>query len=72
MCFVWLRAELQFTEKKAAGQIRWAVLNVTALLRRHAKTHARLAQAMASGRPVAECIAVIEESAPAEDSLQDQ
>ena len=61
---------MQFTEKKAAGQIRWAVLNVTTLLRRHARTHARLAQAMAAGRSVAECIALIEASAPAEDDEQ--
>ncbi len=60
----------QFTEKKAAGQIRWAVLNVTSLLRRHAGTHARLARAMAAGRSVAECIALIEASAPAEDEQQ--
>lgn len=60
----------QFTEKKAAGQIRWAVLNVTTLLRRHSKTHARLAQAMAAGQSVADCIALIEASAPAEDEQQ--
>jgi hypothetical protein len=26
----------QFTQKKADGQVRWSVLNVAALLRRHA------------------------------------
>ena len=60
---------LQFTEKKAAGQIRWAVLNVTTLLRRHSQTHAKLAKAMAAGKSVADCIAVIETNAPAEDEM---
>lgn len=54
------KAVLQFTQKKTDGQIRWAVLNVTSLLRRHSKTHDKLAQAMAQGSSVAACIGVIE------------
>lgn len=51
---------LQFTQKKTDGQIRWAVLNVSSLLRRHSKTHEKLAHAMAEGSSVAACIGVIE------------
>eukprot|EP00882_Tetradesmus_deserticola_P017448 GHRQ01018690.1.p1 GENE.GHRQ01018690.1~~GHRQ01018690.1.p1 ORF type:complete len:273 (+),score=138.28 GHRQ01018690.1:1053-1871(+) len=54
-----LRA-LQFTQKKADGQIRWAVLNVAALLRRHADVHDNLAAAMAAGASVAACVELIE------------
>lgn len=54
-----LRA-IGFTQKKTDGQIRWAVLNVTSLLRRHSKTHEKLAHAMAEGSSVAACIGVIE------------
>lgn len=53
---------VQFTQKKTDGEIRWAVLNVTSLLRRHSKTHEKLADAMATGASVAACIGVIEES----------
>lgn len=55
-----LRA-IGFTQKKTDGQIRWAVLNVTSLLRRHKRTHEKLAQAMAQGSSVAACIGVIED-----------
>ncbi|WIA23341.1 hypothetical protein OEZ85_000105 [Tetradesmus obliquus] len=54
-----LRA-LQFTQKKADGQVRWAVLNVAALLRRHADLHDKLAAAMAAGASVGSCVALIE------------
>ena len=50
----------QFSQKKADSEIRWAVLNLVTLLRRHRRVHARLAEAMAAGRSVGECIAVIE------------
>lgn len=53
---------MQFTQKKADGQIRWAVLNVTTLLRRYSDTHSKLARAMAAGQSVGSCIAVIEEN----------
>jgi hypothetical protein len=42
-------------------QIRWAVLNVAELLRRHADTHAALADAMQAGKSVGECISLIED-----------
>jgi hypothetical protein len=51
---------VQFTQKKADGQVRWAVLNVAALLRRHADVHDQLAAAMASGASVGACVALIE------------
>lgn len=51
----------QFTQKKTDGEIRWAVLNVTTLLRRHSKIHEKLADAMATGASVAACIGVIED-----------
>eukprot|EP00878_Enallax_costatus_P026653 GHUV01028614.1.p1 GENE.GHUV01028614.1~~GHUV01028614.1.p1 ORF type:complete len:130 (+),score=25.23 GHUV01028614.1:163-552(+) len=56
-----LLAALQFTQKKADGQIRWAVLNVAALLRRHVSLHDRLAAAMDRGASVGECIQLIEQ-----------
>eukprot|EP00891_Asterochloris_glomerata_P008146 jgi/Astpho2/8146/e_gw1.00120.139.1_t len=52
---------LGFSQQKADGQIRWAVLNITTLLRRHKETHQRLAAAMAEGKSVSDCIAVVEE-----------
>lgn len=54
-----LRA-LQFTQKKADAEVRWAVLNVAELLRRHAALHDSLAAAMAAGQPVGRLIALIE------------
>lgn len=51
---------LKFTQAKADGQIRWAVLNVTSLLRRHKDAHGQLAAAMAANKPVSECIGVLE------------
>jgi hypothetical protein len=55
-----LRA-LGFSQAKADSQIRWAVLNDAALLRRYAATHAALAGAMERGASVGECIGVIED-----------
>lgn len=54
---------LQFTQAKSNSQIRWAVLNVVAMLRENKKTLSRLASAMAEGKSIGKCIAVIEESA---------
>ncbi|KAI3436155.1 hypothetical protein D9Q98_002212 [Chlorella vulgaris] len=51
---------LRFTQSKADAQVRWAVLNVVTLLRRHARVHDELAEAMQRGASVGECIAVIE------------
>jgi hypothetical protein len=54
-----LRA-LGFTQKKADDQVRWAVLNAVTLLRRHETVQDALADAMAQGAGVGECVAVVE------------
>lgn len=50
----------QFTPKKAQGEVRWAVLNTTLLLRQHSAVHDALAEAMARGESVGACCALIE------------
>lgn len=52
---------LQFTQKKADSEIRWAVLNTISILRRHSEIHENLAQVMASGASIGECIQCIED-----------
>jgi len=54
-----LRA-LAFTQKKSDSEVRWAVLNTTALLRRHIKVTEKLADLMARGGTVGECVMLIE------------
>ena len=56
-----LRA-LGFTQAKADDEVRWAVLNVVTILRRHEKVQDKLADAMSRGAGVGECIAVVEEA----------
>ena len=51
---------LQFTQKKADAQVRWAVLNVAAILRRHGALQDKLAAAMDSGASVGSCIELLE------------
>jgi hypothetical protein len=51
-----------FTQKKADDQVRWAVLNVVALLRRHERAHGALAAAMSRGESAAACIGAVEEA----------
>jgi hypothetical protein len=51
---------LGFTQMKADGEVRWAVLNVAALLRQHTALHDELAAALRQGRSVGECVALIE------------
>jgi hypothetical protein len=63
-----LRA-LGFTQAKADDQVRWAVLNVVSILRRHAKVQDLLGDAMARGESVAECIAVIEQALKNSDDI---
>lgn len=41
-------------------QVRWSVLNVAALLRRHEALHDQLAAAMAGGASVGACVVLIE------------
>jgi len=51
---------LQFTQKKADGEVRWAVLNAVALLRQHEAAHTALAAAMQRGESVGSCIQTLE------------
>ncbi|GMH33016.1 hypothetical protein BSKO_00850 [Bryopsis sp. KO-2023] len=55
-----LMRSLQFSQKKVDSQIRWSVINVATLLRRHAKTHEALAAEMSNGASVGSCIKLIE------------
>ncbi|KAJ9520923.1 hypothetical protein QJQ45_014081 [Haematococcus lacustris] len=52
---------LGFTQAKADGQVRWAVLNVAMLLRRHSAIQDKLAAAMSRGDSVGSCLALVEE-----------
>lgn len=52
---------LNFTQKKADSQVRWAVLNTVSILRRHQGLQAKLALAIAQGKSVGDCIFLIEE-----------
>jgi len=51
---------LAFTQKKSDSEVRWAVLNTTSLLRRHLDLTEMLAEYMARGASVGECVALIE------------
>ena len=51
---------LAFTQKKSDSEVRWAVLNTTSLLRRHLDLTETLADYMARGASVGECVALIE------------
>ncbi|KAG0587433.1 hypothetical protein KC19_2G164200 [Ceratodon purpureus] len=51
---------LQFSQKKADSQVRWAVLNTVSILRRHSGLQAKLAAAMSAGKSVGDCILLIE------------
>ena len=57
-----LMKALRFTQAKADDQVRWSVLNVVTLLRRHSDVQERLADAMIRNAPVSECIMVIEQN----------
>ncbi|KAL1554953.1 hypothetical protein AAHA92_15450 [Salvia divinorum] len=57
-----LLGSLGFTQKKADAQVRWAVLNTILLLRRHERTRAVLAEAMAEGKSVGSCVDMIEKT----------
>ena len=63
---------VQFTQKKADSEIRWAILAVVTLLRRHSKTHKQLAKAMAAGKSVSECLAIIESNFAKENTREPQ
>ena len=51
---------LQFTQLKADGEVRWAVLNVAAMLRQYEELHRRLADAMDRGRSVGELLEMMD------------
>ena len=55
-----LRA-LAFSQKKSDSEVRWAVLNVITILRRHESVVRALADAMARGATVGACVRLIEE-----------
>jgi len=57
-----LMRALGFTQAKADDQVRWAVLNVVTLLRRHEKVQDKLANAMMRNASISECIRVIEDN----------
>ena len=57
-----LMRALGFTQAKADDQVRWSVLNVVTLLRRHAATQDSLASAMMRKATIAECIQIIEDT----------
>ncbi|GFQ02409.1 hypothetical protein PHJA_002384800 [Phtheirospermum japonicum] len=57
-----LLKSLGFTQKKADGQVRWAVLNTVLILRRHEKARAMLAEAMSEGQSVGSCVQIIEKA----------
>lgn len=63
-----LRA-LKFTQAKADGQVRWAVLNVVTLLRRHEDVQSKLADAMGRGASVGECVRVVEAALAAKKEI---
>ena len=52
----------QFTQLKADSEVRWAVLNVASILRRHTALHDKLAEAMGKGASVGELVMLIETS----------
>jgi hypothetical protein len=62
-----LLKSLGFTQKKADSQVRWAVLNIVLILRRHEKARSQLAEAMSTGKSVGSCIEVIEECISTDD-----
>ena len=53
---------LQFSQKKADGEVRWAVLNTVSLLRRHEAVHDALADAMLRSSSVGTCIKLLEDA----------
>lgn len=55
-----LQPSPQFSQLKADGEVRWAVLNVATMLKRYAGLQDRLATAMQQGRPMGELLELIE------------
>lgn len=59
----------QFTQLKSDGEVRWAVLNVVTLLRRHERLHDQLTAAMLSGSSIGDCILLVESQLQDPDSI---
>ena len=55
-----LLSALNFSQKKADSEVRFAVLSVVLLLRREARAHDALAAAMEAGSSVGTCLATVE------------
>lgn len=49
-----------FSQRKADDEVRWAVISVADMLRRHRGVQGRLAEAMRRGESVGACIGVLE------------
>ena len=62
---------LAFSQTKADSTVRYALLTAVTLLRRHARAHAMLAEAMLHGAGVVECVAAVERelAAVADDEI---
>ncbi|KAM6577652.1 hypothetical protein CsatB_029489 [Cannabis sativa] len=58
---------LGFTQKKVDSQVRWSVLNIILLLRRHETARSKLAEAMTAGKSVGSCIETIEDAIGSDD-----
>ncbi|XP_022746218.1 uncharacterized protein LOC111296279 [Durio zibethinus] len=53
---------LGYSGSQVDDQVRWAALNTVSILHRHNETRSRLAEAMALGRSIGQCIDTIEKS----------
>lgn len=51
---------LGYTESQVDDHVRWAALNTVTILHHHNETRSRLAEAMALGRSIGQCINTIE------------
>jgi hypothetical protein len=52
---------LQFSQMKADGEVRWAVLNVATILRKYEALQVRIAKAMEEGKSVGSIVKMIDE-----------
>lgn len=67
-----LLSALNFSQKKADSEVRFAVLSVVLLLRREARAHDALAAAMEAGRSVMDCILLLESSLLAKEGAREE
>lgn len=59
----------QFTQLKADGEVRWAVLNIAAILKQYEALHLRLALAMEAGKSIGELAEMIDAEVQSAPSL---